>query len=94
MPCNLWVNVGRRTERGGIGSLLDMASAQNAPQEKDFDGKTLGQVIQDVERQYICAVLNATDGNKMQAAKMAGLTYQTFIRKLNALNLKMIYHAG
>lgn len=74
--------------------MLDDTMVQNAPQEAEFDGRPLSEVIQTVERQYICAVLNAAEGNKAQAAKMAGLTYQTFIRKLNGLNLRVTYHAG
>lgn len=67
--------------------------AQNAPIELQIDGRPLSEVIQTVERHYICTVLNAAGGNKSRAAKMAGLTYQTFIRKLNALNLRVTYHA-
>lgn len=74
--------------------MLDEGPAQNVPQKTEFDGQTLSQAIQAVEKEYICTVLNAADGNKSKAAKMAGLTYQTFIRKLNSLNLKVTYHAG
>lgn len=47
-----------------------------------------------VERRYICDVLNAAGGNKAEAARMAGLTYQTFTRKLAALDLRVTYHAA
>ncbi len=59
----------------------------------EFAGKPLSEVIQEVEKQYICQALNAAAGNKAEAARMAGLTYQTFIRKLASLNLKVIYCA-
>lgn len=58
-----------------------------------FDDRPLSEVIKSVEREYICTVLNKTDGNKAEAARIAGLTYQTFLRKLAALNLKVTYHA-
>lgn len=73
--------------------MLDDASAQKALTDMGFDGRPLSAVIQEVERKYICAVLNAAHGNKAEAARLAGMTYQTFIRKLNGLNLRVIYHA-
>lgn len=74
--------------------MLDDTTAQNTPGQAEFDGRPLSEVIQTVERQYICAVLNVADGNKTKAADPAGLTYNTFVRKLNGLNLTVTYHAG
>lgn len=73
--------------------MLDDGPAREAPGVFEFDGRPLSDVIQTVERQYICAVLNAAGGNKARAARMAGLTYQTFTRKLAGLNLRVTYHA-
>jgi DNA-binding NtrC family response regulator len=73
--------------------VLDDSDTRDDAAGPGFDGRPLSAVIQEVERQYICAVLNAANGNKSQAARLAGLTYQTFIRKLNALNLRVTYHA-
>ena len=58
-----------------------------------FEGRNLPQVLQDVERRYICWALNKSNGNKAEAARLAGITYQTFVRKLKHLKLKVIYHA-
>lgn len=58
-----------------------------------FEGRSLTQVICDIERHYIVWALNTANGNKAQAARISGLTYQTFIRKLNGLNLRVSYHA-
>ena len=60
----------------------------------DFQGLPLNQVVQSIERDYIVAVLNAANGNKSEAAKLSGLTYQTFIRKMRSLNLKVTYRAA
>ena len=54
--------------------------------------RPLSDVIQHVEKSYLCAVLNAAGGNKAKAARMAGLTYRTFARKVASLNLRVIYH--
>ncbi|WP_083464374.1 helix-turn-helix domain-containing protein [Phaeobacter sp. 11ANDIMAR09] len=59
----------------------------------EFEGKTLGHAIQEVERHYFCYCLNKANGNKAKAARVAGLSYQTFIRKLGLLELRITYHA-
>ncbi|MEM8849284.1 MAG: helix-turn-helix domain-containing protein [Pseudomonadota bacterium] len=59
----------------------------------DFDGQPLSAVLMAVERRYICHVLNQANGNKAKAARLAGLNYQTFTRKLAALDLRVTYHA-
>jgi len=61
--------------------------------DSEFEGKTLSHVMQEVERRYFCHVLNKAGGNKAEAAREAGLTYQTFTRKLSLLGLKVTYHA-
>lgn len=65
-----------------------------SPDAGQFDGRPLSEVLMEAERRYICAVLNAADGNKAKAARMAGLTYQTFNRKLATLDLRVTYHAA
>lgn len=52
----------------------------------------LNSAIRLMEQEYICAALNASDGNKAEAARISGLTYQTFVRKLANLELKVSYH--
>lgn len=59
----------------------------------EFEGKTLSQVLQEVERSYFCYALNKANGNKAKAARAAGISYQTFTRKLGLLDLKLTYHA-
>lgn len=59
----------------------------------DFDGKPLSQVLLEVERSYFCYALNKANGNKAKAARAAGISYQTFTRKLGLLDLRMTYHA-
>lgn len=62
--------------------------------ETDFDGRPLAQVLMDVERRYIAAVMNAAGGNSAEAARLAGMTYATFRRKLATLDLRVTYHAA
>jgi DNA-binding NtrC family response regulator len=59
----------------------------------DFEGRPLSQVLLDVERRYFCWALNKAEGNKAEAARIAGMAYQTFTRKLNLLGLRVTYHA-
>jgi len=59
----------------------------------NFQGKTLPQVLMEVERQYFVWALNRADGNKAEAARLSGVTYQTFTRKLAGLKLRVTYHA-
>lgn len=58
-----------------------------------FEGKPLSQVLLDVERRYYAWALNKSEGNKSQAARIAGVTYQTFTRKMDSMGLKVTYHA-
>ncbi|WP_170561435.1 helix-turn-helix domain-containing protein [Ruegeria atlantica] len=60
---------------------------------QEFEGKPLSHVVRDIERQYFCWALNKANGNKAEAARLAGITYQTFTRKLTSLDLKVTYHA-
>jgi DNA-binding NtrC family response regulator len=60
---------------------------------EDFEGKPLSQVLQEVERSYFCWALNKANGNKAKAARVAGISYQTFTRKLGLLELRITYHA-
>ena len=62
--------------------------------DAEFDGKPLSHVISDVERSYFCWALNRAGGNKREAARIAGLTYKTFMRKFREMDLKVVYHAG
>ncbi|OIQ34069.1 MAG: hypothetical protein BM559_07650 [Roseobacter sp. MedPE-SWchi] len=59
----------------------------------DFEGKPLSQVLQEVERSYFCWALNKANGNRAEAARIARIAYQTFIRKLGLLELRITYHA-
>lgn len=60
----------------------------------EFEGQTVGHVILEVERKFYCWALNKADGNKAEAARIAGVTYQTFTRKLASFELKVTYHAA
>lgn len=59
----------------------------------EFEGKPLSQVLREVERSYFCWALNKANGNRAEAARIAGIAYQTFIRKLGLLELRITYHA-
>lgn len=59
----------------------------------EFEGKSLSHVMQEVERRYFCYALNKANGNKAEAARVAGMSYQTFTRKLGLLDLRVTYHA-
>jgi DNA-binding NtrC family response regulator len=65
--------------------LEDLAQASNIPHEEaDFLESAMaeGWTLADVEQAYIRHVLETTDGNKNQAAKILGLDRSTLYRKL------------
>ena len=63
--------------------LEDLAQASHLPADDDFlqDALTRGWTLEDVERAYIRHVLDATSGNKIQAARILGVDRSTLYRK-------------
>lgn len=72
----------------------DANGGAKVPNDNDFAGRVLNDVLLEVERNYFAWALNRADGNKAEAARIAGLTYKTFTRRLNVLDLKVTYHAA
>ena len=77
----------------GDEKLLDDQGTNGSDIALSISNRPLSDVLLSVEKRYICAVLNAAGGNKAEAARRAGLTYQTFVRKLQSHNLRVTYHA-
>ena len=55
------------------------------------DGVPLNVAIRQLETEYICAALNKTNGNKAEAARLAGMTYPTFVRKLSGIKFRVTF---
>ncbi|HYE35403.1 sigma-54 dependent transcriptional regulator [Methylocaldum sp.] len=64
--------------------LEDLAQASQLPGDDRFlhDALARGWTLEDVERAYIRHVLDATGGNKIQAARILGVDRSTLYRKL------------
>lgn len=52
------------------------------------NGGNYAKCMMDFEKQYFTAVLNAANCNKTEAAKIAGMPYSTFCKKVTSLGLK------
>lgn len=48
-------------------------------------GRTFAEVVRDIEAQYLAACMEAGGFNKREAAKRAGLNYETFRRRFAAV---------
>lgn len=48
----------------------------------DLAGKTLPQIISQVEALALCYALETAAGNQKEAAKLAGISYPTFREKM------------
>lgn len=64
--------------------LEDLAQASRLPDNNDFLQQAMNQgwTLEDVERAYIRYVLEASRGNKIQAARILGMDRSTLYRKL------------
>ena len=58
--------------------------------DKTNEGRqTYVQAMKDAEQDYLLRVMNEAGCNKSKAAELSGLHYDTFCRKLAALNVRL-----
>lgn len=50
--------------------------------------------VQSLEKQFISYALTRAGGNKAEAARLAGMSYDTFLRRLARYNLRVTYHVA
>lgn len=55
------------------------------------DGRALTEVIKEVEAKYFSYVMTKERGNKTHAAERAGLSIQTFRRKISNYNIRTVF---
>ncbi|WP_227271216.1 helix-turn-helix domain-containing protein [Roseobacter weihaiensis] len=60
----------------------------------DMAGRTLADVIKDVEARYLGHVLTEAGGNKRKAADLAGLAPDTFRKKLSLYSIRAVFSVG
>lgn len=65
-----------------------MQNTSTNPITVESSGRTFNQVMKDVEAAYIIQLLETFNMNKTQAARAAGLSYHTFVRKVASLDLE------
>lgn len=58
----------------------------------DLTARTWSDIIKEVEAGYFSHILTKTGGNKTQAAKCAGMTIETFRRKIRSYNIHTVFH--
>ena len=58
-----------------------------APASRALPEQSLGKVREQAEREHILAVLRQTDGNRLQAARVLGVSRKTLWKKLKHLGL-------
>ncbi|MBM7622789.1 sigma-54 interaction domain-containing protein [Sporohalobacter salinus] len=56
--------------------------------ELEVESKTLQELVDDTEKQAVTAALDRTDGNRVKAAKLLGISVRTLYYKLEKFNLK------
>ncbi len=52
-----------------------------------FEGRPLGKVREQAEREHIISVLRLTEGNRVQAARVLGISRKTLWKKLKQLGV-------
>ncbi len=57
------------------------------PATTDATRQPLGTVMERAEREYIISVLKLTDGNRIQAARILGISRKTLWKKLKRLGV-------
>jgi DNA-binding NtrC family response regulator len=68
--------------------LSSGTKAVNPPRPADSLGdRSLGKVREQAEREHILAVLQQTDGNRVRAARILGVSRKTLWKKLKHLGL-------
>lgn len=58
----------------------------------DLVGRPLSTIIKEVEAAYFSHILTETGGNKTHAAERAGMTLETFRRKIRAYSIRTVFH--
>jgi len=59
----------------------------------DVQDRSLGKVREEAEREHILSVLKSTDGNRVQAARILGISRKTLWKKLKRLGISWPPHA-
>lgn len=62
-------------------------SIQQAKGEYDMDSTSLEEAVQSFEKHHILSVLNRTDGNKAEAARLLGIDPSTLYRKMERMEI-------
>ena len=70
-------------------SISDLPGSLNPVEKSSCQGikATLGQEVEEMERQRILEALAKADGNKSEAARILGLNRSTFNSKLRKFNM-------
>jgi transcriptional regulator with PAS, ATPase and Fis domain len=69
-------------------TLDDLPSnIQQAKGEYDMDATSLEEAVQSFEKHHILSVLNRTDGNKAEAARLLGIDPSTLYRKMERMDI-------
>lgn len=56
-----------------------------------FRGKSMSQVAQELEREYLSYVMTEAGGNKAQAARIAGMAKDSFHRKISLYSVRAVF---
>lgn len=58
----------------------------------DLAARTWSDIIKEVEARYFSHVLTKTGGNKAEAAKCAGMSVETFRRRVRTYSVQTVFH--
>ena len=58
----------------------------------DLAARTWSDIIKEVEAGYFSHVLTKTGGNKAEAAKCAGMSVETFRRRVRTYSIHTVFH--
>jgi DNA-binding NtrC family response regulator len=58
----------------------------------DLAARTWSDIIKEVEAGYFSHVLTKTRGNKAEAAKCAGMSVETFRRRVRTYSIHTVFH--
>lgn len=58
----------------------------------DLRNRPLSDVLQEIERTYLSHAMTEASGNKAQAARLSGITEETFRRKLSRYTVRAVYN--
>jgi DNA-binding NtrC family response regulator len=69
-------------------------TAGSADAADPYEGKTLREILQQVERDVIARTLRKTNGNKLRTAKILGMSRRALLYKIEAYNLQQNVQEG